>query len=100
MCQLIHYFQLFLRVVFGISQGAFDLSVGQIVLGGLQVAREGKYARPGSVTYVMEKFRRLFRLMPLAPGSRQPSGVPSRWRDIYGNSIGDLATEKSRAIRA
>jgi len=44
LCQLIHHFQLFLRGVFGISQSAFDTGVAQIVLGGLQVAREGKYA--------------------------------------------------------
>jgi len=60
----------------------------------------GSFVRYLVETYGMEKFRRLYRLMPLEPGSRRPSGVPSRWRDIYGNSIGDLATERSRAIRA
>jgi len=35
--------------VFGVAQGAFDAGVAQIVLGGLQVAREGMYAR---VAYV------------------------------------------------
>ena len=54
LCQLIHHFQLFLRVVFGVAQGAFDTGVAQIVLGGLQVACEGKYARSGGVTYVMD----------------------------------------------
>ena len=41
LCQLTHHFQLFLRGVFGIPQGAFDTGVAQRVLGGLQVTREG-----------------------------------------------------------
>ena len=60
----------------------------------------GSFVRYLVETYGMEKFRRLYRFTPLEPGSRRSGGVPSRWRDIYGKSIGNLATEWSRAIRA
>lgn len=53
----------------------------------------GSFVRFLIEEFGMDKFRELYALTPLVPGSRNAGGSPGRWPKIFGKSIEDLALD-------